>query len=71
MRSKEFPLATGDQAHVYSNDAELVLQLRRSVPTRADVLAPSFKVAVQLTPSEALALASELLAVAAKQVHQY
>ena len=36
------------------------------MPTEADALTPAFKVAVELTVSEALAVASELLAWAAQ-----
>jgi hypothetical protein len=45
-----------------------VLQLRKEVPTEVDFSAASFKVAVTLTPAEALSVAGELLTVAALQV---
>lgn len=61
MRTWALPLDTGAIVHVYSDDTRVILQLRRQVATEADVLAPSFKVAVALAPLDALALASELL----------
>ncbi len=62
MRVRVFKLAHPGQLHIYSDAERLILQLRRSTPTEEDALPPSFKVAVQLTTNEALALASELLA---------
>lgn len=61
MRGWNRVLATGDQIHVYSDPQRIVLQLRHSIPTTDDLCAPSFKVAVTLTPDDALALAAELL----------
>lgn len=61
MHSHNIILANGDQVHVYSNAEHIYLQLRRDVPTDQDLLSPSFKVAVELTPIEALNLATELL----------
>jgi hypothetical protein len=46
---------------MYSNPEHIYLQLRRLVPTEQDILHPSFKVAVELSPTEALRLAAELL----------
>jgi hypothetical protein len=57
-------LVGGDQVQVYSNPEHIYLQLRRLVPTEQDILFPSFKVAVELSPIEALRLASELLQLA-------
>jgi hypothetical protein len=70
MRTQVIKLAQGAQVHIYSAPDRLVLQLRHSVDTEHDLLAPSFKVAVELTPAEALALASELLRAAAAKVPQ-
>lgn len=68
MRVQVIKLAEGAQVQVYSNRDRLVLQLRRQVATEVDLLAPSFKVAVELTPAEALNLAAELLHAAAAQL---
>ena len=59
-----FCLATGEAVHVYSNPAGILLQLRKEVPSEQDVTAPSFKVAVKLTPADALKIAGELLTAA-------
>lgn len=64
-RAKPICLVSGDAVHVYSNATEIVLQLRRSVATVDDMKGTSFKVGVVLSPPEALALAGELLTVAA------
>ena len=68
MRAQVIKLADGAQVQVYSNRDRLVLQMRRQVATEVDLLTPSFKVAVELTPAEALNLAAELLHAAAAQV---
>ncbi len=65
MRHKGFSLETGDKVCVYSDSTHILLQLRRDVPTQQDILAPSFKTAVELSEGEALALAAELLFVVA------
>ena len=67
MRVRALKLAHPGQLHVYSDTERLILQLRRSTPTEEDALTLSFKVAVQLTVSEALAVAGELLTWAAQQ----
>jgi hypothetical protein len=67
-RCRKISLADDACIHVYSNDDQLVIQLRHSVATEVDILSPSFKVAVPLRPSEALELASELLAVASAHI---
>jgi len=67
-RCRKITLAADGCIHVYSNDDQLVIQLRRTVPTEDDILSPSFKIAVPLRPNEALELASELLAVASSRV---
>lgn len=62
MRGWARSLMAGGRVHVYSNTERIILQLRREVPTAEDALAPSFKVACELSPPDALARASELLA---------
>lgn len=61
--------------HVYSNGDRIILQLRRNVPTTEDILMPSFKVALELSARDALALASELTAAAVRgldhDVHEH
>lgn len=66
MRAWAHPLESAALIHVYSDDSRIILQLRRAVATEDDVLAPSFKVAVTLTPTDALALAAELLNASSK-----
>ena len=68
MRSRHFSLHSGDKIHVYADDNDIVLQLRRTVPTECDVTAPSFKVATNITKAEALAIAGELLSIASRQM---
>jgi len=63
-----FTLENGGAVHAYSNENVTILQIRKSKPTEEDILEPSFKVAVSLTPSEALAIASELLIAASHQL---
>jgi hypothetical protein len=68
MRAKQIQLASSDAIHVYSHKTgDIVLQLRRAVPTEQDLLTTSFKVAVSLTAAEALELAGELLTAASGQ----
>jgi hypothetical protein len=61
-------LANGDKVFIYSNQHSLILQLRREVPTEENILEPSFKVAVALSPVDALLIASELLDAAAPRL---
>jgi hypothetical protein len=61
-------LANGDKVLIYSNQNRIMLQLRREVPTEVNILDPSFKVAVDLSPVDALLIASKLLGAAAPQV---
>ena len=68
FRNRSFNLDEGSQVMVYSNQDQILIQLRREIPTETDVLKPSFKVAVSLTMAEALALASELLQAASSQL---
>lgn len=63
-------LATGEKVHIYSDAVRIILQLRRQVSSEEDLLEPSFKVAVLLTPAEAIGIASELLDVALHQLNQ-
>ena len=67
-RAQRFLLKSGDAVHIYSNLQSITLQLRHEVPSEADVAATSFKASVVLTPGDALAIAGELLAVAAAQL---
>ncbi len=67
-RAQRIATKSGEAVHIYSNAAQIVLQLRKEVPTEVDFSAASFKVAVTLTPAEALSVAGELLTVAALQV---
>ena len=68
MTCRNFTLACRDQVLLYHNAEHIIMQLRHQVPTEENVLNPSFKVAVELSPIEALALASELLTVAASRI---
>jgi len=67
-RAQRFALKSGDAIHVYSNSRAITLQLRREVPTDVDMSATSFKASVVLTPADAIAVAGELLTVAAAQL---
>jgi hypothetical protein len=67
-RAQRFLLKSGDALHVYSNAQTITLQLLRDVPTEVDVAATSFKASVVLTPSDAIAVAGELLTAAAAQL---
>jgi hypothetical protein len=66
MRAWAHALDSGAHIHVYSDDSRTILQVRRAIPTDEDVLSPSFKVAVTLSPSDALALAAELLSASSR-----
>jgi hypothetical protein len=67
-RAQRFLLKSGDAVHVYSNAQMITLQLRREVPTEVDATATSFKASLVLTAADALAVAGELLTVAAAQL---
>jgi hypothetical protein len=67
-RAQRIPTKSGEAVHIYSNPNQIVLQLRKEVATELDFSAASFKVAVTLTPAEALSVAGELLTVAAMQI---
>lgn len=68
MKCTPRTIATGDRVLIYSDPAHIILQLRRQVPTEEQILEPSFKVAVSLSPAEAIALASDLLTAALPQL---
>jgi hypothetical protein len=68
MHNRAFSLHSGGQVQVYSNAEHIYLQMRREVLTEQDILSPSFKVAVELTPAEALSLAVELLTLASPRL---
>ena len=68
MTCRNFTLACRDQVLLYHNAEHIMMQLRHQVPTEENILNPSFKVAVELSPIEALALASELLTIAAPRI---
>jgi len=61
MRAQRFLTASGDAVHIYSNKEKVVLQIRHEVPTETDLLSSSFKVAVELSDDDVLAIAGELL----------
>lgn len=60
-RAQRFLTASGDAVHIYSDKEKVVLQIRHEVPTETDLLASSFKVAVELSDDDVLAIAGELL----------
>ena len=64
MRAIPFTLNATDAVHVYSDAQRIWLQLRRDIPTQQDIGKPSFKTALSLTPTQAIALAGELLTAA-------
>lgn len=66
MRFVPFAIGETIAVHVYSDPKHIFLQLRRDVPTEESITKPSFKVALPLTPEQAVDIAAELLA-AAKQ----
>src|SRR5690242_17374565 len=61
-------LVSGERVLLYTDASRIVLQLRRQVPTEEDLLAPSFKVAIELTALEAAQLAGDLLGAALVQL---
>lgn len=60
LRTQVFSLNHGGAEHTYNNDEIILPQIRKSMPVEEDIQ-PSFKVAVNLTPLEALAFVTELL----------
>ena len=61
MRAQRFLTASGDAVHIYSDKEKVVLQIRHEVPTETNLLASSFKVAVELSDDDVLAITGELL----------
>lgn len=68
MRSQVFSLNHGGAIHTYINDDAIILQIRKTTPSEEDLLQPSFKVAVSLSPQEAMAIATELLLAVSKHL---
>lgn len=66
MRVVQFATAGpgGAAVHIYSDPEHIWLQLRRHVQTEQAIGTPSFKVALNLTPQQAIAIAGELLTAA-------
>ena len=64
MRAVQFVVNASDVIHVYSNDNNVWIQLRRDVPTEQDIGRPSFKVALCLQPGTAQKLGLELMNIA-------
>jgi hypothetical protein len=67
MRAVPFTTNSTDAVHVYSDAQHIWLQLRRDVPTAQAIARPSFKVALNLTPEQAIGIATELLTVATRK----
>jgi len=67
MRAVPFTTNGTDAVHIYSDAQHIWLQLRRDVPTEQAIARPSFKVALSLTPEQAIAIATELLTVATRK----
>lgn len=67
MRTQHITTVNGNTVHIYSDGNKVILQLRHEVPTEKDILATSFKVAVELSDDDILAIAGELLSVAAQR----
>jgi hypothetical protein len=64
MKCSNRRLVNGDRVLIYSDQERIVFQIRHQTPTEENLLDPSFKVAVTLSPADALLVASELLAAA-------
>ena len=62
-----FTINGTDAVHIYSDAQHMWIQLRRDVPTEQAIARPSFKVALGLTPEQAIAIATELLTVATRK----
>ncbi|MCU0798027.1 MAG: hypothetical protein MUF31_19070 [Akkermansiaceae bacterium] len=67
IRAKSIPINATDAVHIYSDSTKIWLQLRREHPTEDDIGITSFKAALRITPTQAIAIAGELLSVAAAQ----
>jgi hypothetical protein len=59
----------GDQIAIRHNATRIVLQMQHQSSDEDNILGSSFQVAFELTPGEALALASTLLALATPRIH--
>lgn len=64
MKCTNHQLENGDKVLIYSNAQQIIFQLRHQTPTEENIFDPSFKIAVPLTPADALLIASELLTAA-------
>src|SRR5216684_275686 len=60
MKCSNRKLTNGDRVLIYSDREQIVLQIRHQTPTEENLLDSSFKVAVALSPADALLIASEL-----------
>jgi hypothetical protein len=67
MRAVRFTICSTDRVHIYSDAQRIWLQLRREVSTEHDIAKPSFKVALSLTPEQAIEIAGELLTAATRK----
>ena len=61
---------SGKKILLSSDKQQVVLQVRYQVATEEDVITPSFRVAVSMTLTETIALATSLLNVASAQLDQ-
>jgi hypothetical protein len=61
MRAQRIVTVSGDAVHIYSDKEKVILQIRHEVPTETNILESSFKVAVELSDDDVLAIAGELL----------
>ena len=66
-RNKSFKINSSDAVFVYSEGANIWLQLRRDYPTLESISVSSFKSALNISSDQAIAIATELLAVASSQ----
>ncbi len=67
IRARRIATISGETVPIYSNPSQIVLLLRKEVPTEVEFTAASFEVPVSLTPAEALAVAGGLLTAATPQ----
>jgi hypothetical protein len=67
IRAKPISVNATDAVHIYSDSTKIWIQLRREHPTEDDIGIASFKTALRITPTQAIAIAGELLSVAAAQ----
>lgn len=59
MHAQIFNLIYEGAIHVNINAEVILLHIRRSMPNEGGILQPSFKVAVNLSPHEVLAIATK------------